>query len=277
MKDLFAYLILAVAVASPVTANGADDARVRAVVNAETAIYPGDVFQYSIVVEGGAKPSKIDISPLTPFHPQPAGDGTSYQQFNNQVTITYSSNYGITAKEVGTMHLPPVTVVVGGKTYTTNAVDVTVSKPGSTDRMSVEFTVSEQKCYAGQPIVMTVRWVVSAKCENASFDVPVFESPDFLIEEVTSSGAAPAEQAVIDGVPTTIRGVRQNIKGVDSAVYTFSKVLIPQRAGRIRLNPVTVSASMAVGRVRTNDFFNPYSLKYERASVQSEPIELEVL
>ncbi len=246
-------------------------------VDAETAIYPGDVFQYSIVVEGGAKPSKIDISPLAPFHPQPAGDGTSYQQFNDQVVISYSSNYGITAKEAGTMRLPPVTVVVGGKTYTTNAVDVTVSKPGTTDRMSVEFTISDRKCYAGQPIVMTVRWIVSSRWQNVAFDVPVFESPGFLIEEVASSGAAPAEQTVIDGVPTAVKGTRQSIKGMESEIYTFSKVLIPQRAGRIRLDPVSVSANMAVGRVRTNSVFNPYSIKYERVSVQSEPVDLEVL
>lgn len=277
MRNLFTYLILAAALVSPVTANAADDVRVRAVVNAETAIYPGEAFQYSIVVEGGAKPSRIDISPLKEFDPLPVGDGTSYNQINDRVSISYSSNYQITAKEVGTMRLPPVTVVVGGKTYTTNAVDVTVSKPGTTDRMSVEFTVSDARCYAGQPIVMTVRWIVSARWQNVAFDVPVFDSPDFLIEEVASADAAPAEQNIIDGVPTTVKGVRQSIKGMDSEVYTFSKVLIPQRAGRIRLDPVVVSTNLAVGRVRTNSVFNPYSIKYERVSVQSEPVELEVL
>lgn len=276
MRNLFTYLILATALALPAAANAADAVRVRAVVNAETAIYPGEAFQYSIVVEGGAKPTRIDISPLKEFDPTPVGDGTSYNQINDQVSISYSSNYQITAKEAGTMHLPPVTVVVGGKTYTTNAVDVTVSQPGSTDRMSVEFTVSDSKCYVGQPIVMTVRWIVSARWQNVAFDVPVFESPDFLIEEVASAGA-PVQQNLIDGVPTAVKGVRQSIKGMDSEVYTFSKVLIPQRAGRIRLNPVAVSTNLAVGRVRTNSVFNPYSIKYERVSVQSEPVELEVL
>ncbi len=277
MRNRFTFLILAVALASPATANAADDVRVRAVVDAETAIYPGEAFQYSIVVEGGAKPSKIDVSPLREFDPTPVGDGTSYNQINDHVSIRYSSNYQITAKEVGTMHLPPVTVVVGGKTYTTNAVDVTVSKPGTTDRMSVQFTVSDQKCYAGQPIVMTVQWIVSTRWQNVAFDVPVFELPDFLIEDVASEGSAPAEQNIIDGVRTTVKGTRQSLKGMESEVYTFNKVLIPQRAGRVRLDPVTVSANMAVGRVRTNSVFNPYSIKYERVSVQSEPVDLEVL
>ena len=64
---------------------------------------------------------------------------------------------------------------------------------------------------------------------------------------------------------------------MEAQVISFSKVLIPKRAGRIRLDPVTVSTNMAVGRVRTGDFFNPYQIKYKRVSVQSEPVELEVL
>jgi len=109
MKDLLTYTILVTALAGSAAAGNSDRVRVQAVVNTETAIYPGDTFQYSIVVEGGAKPSKIDISPLKAFRPLPVGDGTSYQQFNDQVSVTYSSNYQITATDVGTMHLPGVT------------------------------------------------------------------------------------------------------------------------------------------------------------------------
>ncbi|MEN6427502.1 MAG: BatD family protein [Phycisphaerales bacterium] len=275
MKNLWRYVVLVMFLAQSATASSGDRVRVHATVNSETAIYPGDVFQYSIVVEGGGKPSKIDISGLAPFSPRPAGDGTSYQQFNDQVVVSYSSNYAIAAKEVGTMHLPGVTVVVGGRTYTTNPVDVTVSKPGTTDRMTVEFSISDRKCYVGQPIVMTVRWIVSARWQNVGFDVPVFKSDDFLIEEVSSS--ATGEQTLIDGVPTTVQGSRQQVNGMEAEVFVFSKVLIPQRAGRIRLDPISVATNMATGRVRTNNPFTPYSLKFERVSVQSDAIELEVL
>ncbi|HQI27858.1 MAG TPA: BatD family protein, partial [Sedimentisphaerales bacterium] len=277
MKRLLTCMGLVAAITGWAWGAGADRVRVRAVVNSETTIYPGDTFQYSVIVEGGSKPSKIDISPLKAFRPIPAGDGTSYQQFNDQVSITYSSNYQITATEVGTMRLPGVTVVVDGRTYTTNPVEVTVSKPGTTDRMTVEFSVAERKCYVGQPIVMTVRWIVSTRWQNVAFGVPVFKSADFLIEDTASAGVTPAEQALIDGVPTAVRSSRQNIQGVESEVYVFSKVLICQRVGRIRLDPVTVSANLAVGRVRTNSLLNPYVLDYRRMSVQSEAVELEVL
>ena len=97
MKNALKYVVLAMCLAHPAMAGGGDQVRVSAVVNAETAIYPGDTFQYSIVVEGGGKPSKIDLSPLKAFNPRTAGDGSSYHQFNDQVVISHSSNYAITA------------------------------------------------------------------------------------------------------------------------------------------------------------------------------------
>lgn len=248
--------------------------RVYAKVNADTVIYPGDVFQYSIVVEGGAKPSKIDISALARFKPRPAGSGTSMQQFNDRVTMSYSANYAITAEGPGKMSLPPVTVVVDGEKYTTDPVEVTVSAPGTTDRLSLEFTLSEKRCYVGQPVLMTVKWTVTTHVQDASFDVPVFTSDDFYIEDVSGSAVVYAKERVtIEGVPVTVTESREVIKGVQAAIISFSKILIPKRPGRLVLDPVRVSTNMAVARTRS--MFEAY--KYRRVSVQSDPAELEVL
>ena len=252
--------------------------RVYAKVNAETSIYPGDDFSYSIVVEGGGKPSKVDLTPLAPFHPRRAGSGTSMQTINDRTTVTYSDNYVITAGPTGKMTLPAVTVVVDGQTYTTNPVEVTISRPGTTDRLSLELALSETRCYVGQPVVMTVTWTVTARVDAASFSVPVFKSDDFYIEDVSDpEGSYAREQASIDGVPVVVSENRRLVQGMEAAILSFRKVLIPKRAGRIRLDPLTVSTNMAVGRVRTDDFFNPYRIKYERVSVPSNAVELEVL
>ncbi len=278
MKSLSRYSLLIVLLVLSAAAGSQARTRVYAKVEAETAIYPGDAFKYSIVVEGGAKPSKIDISPLAPFNPRSAGNDSSFRQFNDQVVVSYSANYAITADKPGTMRLPSVNVTVDGQTYTTNPVEVTVSQPGTTDRMRVEFSLSEKRCYTGQPLVMTVRWIVSARWQGVAFNVPVFKSDDFYIEEVSTAVAGgSAEQVLIDGIPTTVVGTRQLIQGMEASVFSFQKVLIPRRAGKPALDPVVVSADLAVGRVRTNDFFNPYRLKFERVAVRSEPVELEVL
>jgi hypothetical protein len=252
--------------------------RVYAKVDADTTIYPGDDFVYSIVIEGGAKPTKVDLSPILQFNPRRAGSGTSMQTVNDRTSVSYSENYAITASKAGKISLPSVTVEVGGETYTTNPVEVTVSQPGTTDRMQVELSLSEKQCYVGQPLVMTVRWIISVRWDGAAFDVPVFKSDDFSIEDVSDPAATQAAQQIaIHSVPVTITADRQLIKGMEAQVISFSKVMIPKHAGHIRLDPVTVSTNMAVGSARTGDFFNPYQIKYSRVSVQSEPVELEVL
>jgi TPR repeat protein len=264
-------VLLLTAVASPAAV------RVYAKVDAETTIYSGDEFVYSVVVEGAARPSKIDISPLAPFHPRSAGSGTSMQTVNDRTTVSYSENYAITAGKAGTMHLPGVTVVVDGQTYTTNPVDVTVSPPGTTDRLSLELQVSEKQCYVGQPLVMTVKWTVTVRVQQGVFDVPVFKSDDFYIEDVTeSAGGLAREQTAIHGVPVTATEERQLIRGVEGAIISFRKILIPKRSGPIQLEPITVSANMLVGGGRTGDFFDPYRARFQRVSVQSNAVALDV-
>jgi len=81
----------------------------------------------------------------------------------------------------------------------------------------------------------------------------------------------------IHGVPVIVTGGRQLIKGIETEIISFSKVLIPRSAGRLRLEPVTISTNMVAGRVRTGDFFNPVQTRYSRVSAKSEPAELEVL
>ena len=258
-------------------AGGAARTRVYAKVDAETVIYPGDEFVYSIVVEGGGKPSKIDTSPLAEFNPRRAGSGTSMQTVGDRTTVSYSENYAITAGKAGTMRLPGVTVVVDGQTYTTEPVEVKVSQPGTTDRLSLELALSEQRCYVGQPIMMSVKWIITTSVEGGTFEVPVFQTDDFYLEDPPEPAAGVTEQLPIHGVPVTISMERRSIRGVDTRIVSFRKILIPKHSGRIRLDPVSVSANMAVGRVRTNDLFNPYQIKYQRVSVPSNPVELEVL
>lgn len=252
--------------------------QVYAKVESDTTIYPGQVFTYSVVVEGGATPSRIDASALAPFKPVRGQSGQTMHSVGGRTTISYSQSYMITAEEPGTMVLPGVTVEVNGQTYKTNTVKVTVAKPGTTDRLDLEVTLSESKCYVGQPVVMTVRWIIKAQVQNAALDVPVFRSDDFFIEDLPdSSGAYARQQASIDGVPVLLSENRETIDGLEAAVISFRKILLPKRPGAITLAPLTVEADVATGRVRTGDIFNRIRTQYERFSVKSDPMPLEVL
>jgi tetratricopeptide (TPR) repeat protein len=200
------------------------------------------------------------------------------QMVNGRMTVGYSENYALTASKAGPLRLPAVTVVVDGQTYTTNPVDVTVSAPGVTDQMTLEFSLSEKRCYVGQPLVMTVQWAIIGRAEGGVFNVPVFQLGDFSIEDMPEPANVPSAQRIsLHGVPVTIVSGRQLIRGVEADGLSFRKILVPKKAGRLRLEPITATANLAVGRERTGDFFNPYRLRFQRVSVQSKAVELEVL
>lgn len=277
MRHPAGYVLVGMVVLLACSASSPAATRVYAKVDSDTATYPGQMFTYSVVVEGGSRPSKIDVSAIAKFNPRRTGDTNMTQMINGQTSIQYAQNYVITAGDAGTMVLPSVTVVVDGQTYTTNPVELTVSKPGTTDRMTLEFSVSPTRGYVGQPLVMTVRWVVTAQVQDAGFIVPAFKTDDFYIEDAPHApGSQPSQQVAIHDVPVTVTEDRQVIKGMQAALISFSKVLIPKRPGKIVLDPVSVSVNMAVGRVRTDNPFEPYQLKFERVSVKSEPVELNI-
>ena len=274
MKGLSPYMLPALLFVLLTSVISPAAVRVYAKVETETAIYPGDQFLYSVVVEGG-RPSKIDLSPLAAFNPRSAGSGSSMDLISNRTVI--SQNYAITAGKAGPLHLPGVAVVVDGQTYTTNPVDVMISAPGATDQMTLEFSLSQKQCYVGQPLVMTVTWAIIGRAEGGAFNVPVFQSGDFYIEDLSEpANVQPAQRISLHGVPVTIVGARQMIRGVEADGLAFRKILIPKQAGRLRLEPITATANLAVGRERTGDFFNPYRLRFQRVSVQSGAVELDV-
>ncbi|MBN1361867.1 MAG: BatD family protein, partial [Sedimentisphaerales bacterium] len=277
MRYLSSTILIAVVLTTG-AAQAGTGVRVYAQVDSDATIYPGQAFTYSVVVEG-SKPTRIDVSPLARFNPRLIGPSTAMQQdFSGRVSIRHSESYAIVAGPPGTMVLPGVTVVVDGQTYTTNPVEVTVSRPGTTDRMTLSFALAQQKCYVGQPIVMTVEWTVTAQVQDVSFNVPVFRSDALYIEDLSEVPAAYArQQAEIDGVPVLVMENRRLIRGMEAAIISFQKVLIPKQPGRITLDPVTVSTDMATGRIRTNDFFNPIRTRFERFSVHSDPAVLDVL
>ena len=268
------FLLCSVGLGWPAAASSGT-ACVYAKVDTETAIYPGDEFPYSVVVEGGAKPSKIDISPLAAFNPRPAGerhvDPAVQRPHDGQLLRrTTRSRRG----KAGTMHLPGVTVVVDGQTYTTNAgrCDGLASRERPTG-CRWNSRSRRSSATSGQPLVMTVKWIVTARVQKAARSTCRSSSRTISTSRTSPSppSAAAREQIAIHGVPITVtEEAASSSRAWRPRSFAFSKVLIPKRAGHLRLDPITVSANMAVGRVRTNDFFNPYRLKFERVSVQSE-------
>ena len=194
--------------------------------------------------------------------------------------ITTIMTYTLTASQAGPIRLPSLAVDHEGKTYQTNPVAVNIIKPGTTDQLDLEVTLSQQQCYVGQPVIMTVKFYVSADIGEFQFNIPVFSSDDFYIEEPDVSNPQAKLYRLNTGITVMVSQYRLVHKDKDSILLSFSKVLIPKRSGKIVMQPASVSAAVAVGRTRSQDPFDSFfgsQVSYRRFMVASEALELEVL
>jgi hypothetical protein len=272
----FKIIVLAATIAMVFTSAAcAADVRVSAVVDVSRDIYAGDQFTYRIIIDGYDQPGEVDLSPLAAYKPRSAGGGnnsqTSISIINGKSTTNvvrqYVMNYVLTAPQAGPMHIQPVTVTVWGTQYQTNEVMLNVTKPGTTELLELETTLSQEKCYVGQPVILTVKFYRYANIGDYQFNIPALDSDDFVVEEFEGD-AGQAKQN------------RVNRGGREAILLSFRKVLIPKRTGDIDLGTPSVSADVAIGRSRSrDDFFGDFfgsSVQYKRFSVSSQPMKLIV-
>ncbi|MHC4323195.1 MAG: BatD family protein, partial [Planctomycetota bacterium] len=194
-------------------------------------------------------------------------------------SITTIMTYTLTASRAGRIRLPSLTVEVEGKKYQTNPVAVNIIKPGTTDQLDLEVILSQKQCYVGQPVIMTVKFYISANIGDFQFNIPVFNSDAFYIEEPDVSNPQAKLYRLNTGMTVTVSQSRIIHKDKESILLSFSKVLIPKRSGKISMQPASVSANVAVGRSRSQDPFDSFfgsQVRYRRFMVTAAPLELEV-
>ncbi len=239
-------------------------------------LYPGERFVYAIVVENASKPTHIDTTPLARFSPSGPSHKLLRRSINSKTTVQNIASFVLTAPPPGPVRITPLTVTVDGMAYATNAVAFTVGKPGTTDKLKLSVTLSEQTCYVGQPVLLSVSWTLPRDHDNMNIQVPIFQTQDFFFEDPELPGQVEGSTNSVHGVPVEVFSQTRTINGVAAAVVTFDKILIPKAHGSLSFEPVTASASLPVGRVRTNDFFQPFRTKYRRFSVNSQALRLDV-
>jgi hypothetical protein len=278
------YIILVFAVMAALAVSASGQVQVSAQVDSGKDIYVGEGFNFYIIIQGSENAGDVDLQPLQEYNPQSAGTQrqSSINIINSRTTrtITTRMTYVLTASREGRIQLPSLTVEVDSKTYRTNPVAVNIIKPGTTDQLDLEVSLSQQRCYVGQPVIMTVKFFISANIANCQFDIPAVNADDFYIEDPDVSDPQAKMYHLNDEMTVMVSQNRTVHNGKESILLSFSKVLIPKNSGKISMKPASVSAAVAVGRVRSRDPFDSFfggQTQYRRFMVSSEPLELEVL
>lgn len=261
--------------------------RVFAKVGKSDDIYVGESFGYYIFIQGSDKAGQVDLRALAQYNPEHTGNKqqTSTQIINNRVSTqkTIVMTYTLSADSTGIKQLPAVTVTIDAEEYKTNPIKVNILEPGTTDRLDLEVTLSENKCYVGQPVIMTVKFYISADIGDFRFNIPAFTSDEFYIEDPDPDISNPEakEYDLGNGVIVSVSQHRTTHNNRESVLLSFRKVLIPKIAGEIGISPASVSADVAIGTTRNRDrLFNGIfgtQKEYKRFMVSSQPMSLTVL
>lgn len=277
-------IILVFAVTASLAAGASGQVQIFAQVDSGRDIYVGESFNFYIVLQGSDNAGKVDLEPLRQYNPQSMGSRkqSSINIINNRTTqsVTTIMTYSLTASRAGQIRLPPLTVELDGKTYQTNPVAVNIIEPGMTDQLDLEVTLSQQQCYVGQPVIMTVKFYISTNIGDFQFNIPAFSDDNFYIEEPDVTNPQAKLYRLNTGITITVSQYRVVHKDKESILLSFSKILIPKNSGKIAIEPSSVSADVAVGRVRSQDLFDSFfgsQVRYKRFMVTSEPLELQVL
>lgn len=282
-KRLVAKYSVAIFALMAMATTAAGQVRVSAQVDTGRDIYVGESFAYYIVIQGADKAGQVDLAPLRQYNPQSTGNRRqiSTNTINSKVTTTITTimTYSLTATQPGRIQLPSLAVEIDGKTYRTNPMSVNIIKPGTTDQLDLEVTLSEKECFVGQPILLTVKFYYSAEVRNPQFSIPVLSSDDFYFENPDVLDQQVQEYDLGTGTTVLVSQHRVVHKDKQSNLIMLRKILIPKVTGRMQIQPTAVSADVAVGRVRSRDLFDNFfgsQLQYKRFMVNSESLELKV-
>jgi hypothetical protein len=293
MHCISKYILIFILVALGTSVASAQ-VQISAQVDTRSNIYVGESFTYYIIIDGDNRPGDVDLTPLLKYNPQnPAKQDvsqTSVSFINGRTTQNVTKrlvmSYTLTVNQAGRITLPPVTITLDGKTYKTNPVQVNILEPGTTNQLDLEVSLSEQKCYAGQPVIMTVNFYVSANIGDFQFNVPAFTDDTFYIEEPDITNPQAKNYNLGNGITVGVIQTRTTHNGKESILLSFSKVLIPKKSGEIEIAPASVSADVATGRARSQgnpfddvffDSFLSSQQQYQRFMVKSQPLKLSVL
>lgn len=270
-KKAVVFVIVVLAVALTL---GTAHARVSVTLSLDrTQTTTGDSVTLVVSVSGArSSDQEPTIKNLSHFYVSSGGTASRVQIINGQMEASVDYTYFLQPKRTGTFTIGPATVVLDGRTYTSNTVTLEVSRKRQSDGQDkgpvfLETSLSSPKTYVEQQVIYTLRLVRRIKVSDVSLNLPDTEGLTFKkLGEVTE-----------------YRSMRQ---GRPYEVLEVRYAVIPTRPGEKAVGPTTMtmtvyepSSRRRSGLLRNPFFDDPFfSMSTGRPiTISSEPLKLEAL
>ncbi|MEN8256256.1 MAG: BatD family protein [Thermodesulfobacteriota bacterium] len=296
-KHLFHILTVALLpLLLPSLVKAADAISVQAQV-ASNEIYVGQPFTLQLEIRGAEATGQPSIT-LKDFQVEPQG-GTnrsqSYQiSLNGKVqttkTLSYVYQYLLTASKTGVLTIPAIPVTIDGATYSTAPITMMVKEPEESDDFKLLVRLSKERCYVGEPIIMTTTWLIGQDLKGFEFNLPIFSDSRFeLFGLQPSKPRGRIELVEIEVAGQSVTAQKKAVKhdGRDYVALNFRHTLIPRSPGKISLPQGTLAINAFDGYSQSRrgqfgrdpfDMFGSGRRKiYRTVVIPANALNLEVL
>ncbi len=259
----------------------------------------GEMVEMQIRISGGGEasvPRDIPVDGLE-IHQTGTSRQVEMQNFDVSQSVTYS--YSILPTKSGTFRIPPQTVKVGGSSFQTPGLELTVAAGSSPNQANQsgrnptaqtvnaklafsDITVTKPVAYVGEAIPVEIRVGFNSRVPHQLLNEPEIAGQGFTIQKLQSSG----------------RSRMEAINGANYEVITFKTAIAPTRTGKLEIGPAQAPAGVVIPRQRgsgrqlqspfdrfnLDDLFNDpffadaYSAfgEQRKIAVKSDPATLEV-
>lgn len=299
-RAVLALVCVLGAVLMPAAAQVQESEPVTVRVQAPKVLYVGDTADLAVVIRGSRNVAPPDLSAVkdaTILYRAPQDSSSTMTTIiNGQVTtknsITYSHFYAITANRPGTLTIPSLSVVVDGKTITTQPVTIEVREPTQTSDFGLEVRVEPPTAYVGQPVRVTLTWTLTKPVRNPgnngiAVSMPIsgeagsFENlPGPLPQSSNTSPVDDRFQRVqlnhSEAVGTVSQATRN---GRTVNILTIDRVIIPREPGRLEIGPARIDFYAVVGERPRGVMDAPWDDRsiVERQVVRAPAASIDVL
>jgi len=265
----------------------AEDVLVEAVVSPDK-ISIKESAQLTVTVHGGGKGENAPQLPhIDGLDARYLGPSTSISIINGQYSSERSFIYNLFPVKTGRFQVPPLTVTVEGKDYTTKPADLEVvagnidrndtssSAPSENlkDRLFMVLAIPKTKVYVGEKVPVSVKLMV-AQVPLHNIQFPKIDKNGFVMDDFSQP-----------------RQYTQAVNGTKYNVIDFSTYLYPVAAGALTVGPVQIEGSLLYrnpqqqrrnpsgGSFFNDDFFNGFFDSYQEKPItaSSETLKLEVM
>ena len=160
----------------------------------------------------------------------------------------YVFNYRLAAAKAGPFTIPAISITAEGQTIRTRPIAMNATPPQETEDFKLRVSLSDNKVYVGQPVIMTVTWYVGKNVNSFVFNLPAATDDRFDIfdPKVQARRDRHLQNALGNSQVIAEKG-QGTLDGREFLTVRFSKIMVPRRPGSITFDFARLMAPAMLG------------------------------